>query len=280
MPLPEAISATAYRFIVDHVYQHSRIRLGQDKQSLVVNRLGRRVRQLGLNSFDEYCLLLRSAKGRQEVGPLVDLISTNHTRFFRETRHLQLLRERIVPEWIPRLASTAEPFRLWSAACSSGEEAYSIAMILAEIARGNPTLAWQIEASDISTRMLKRAQEGIYAREQITLPTTELLPRYFQRGTGSQEGYYRVKEMLRARIRFHHLNLLQACYPIPNQQHVIFCRNVMIYFDTATQQELVAKMTAKLCMGGYLIVGHSESLLGISHTLRQVMPSVYVRAPR
>jgi chemotaxis protein methyltransferase CheR len=272
-----SISPEAYGFIANLVYERSRIRLGQDKQALVTGRLGKRLRQLGLESFEDYCTLLKSSAGDDELSPLVDLISTNHTQFFREAQHLAFLNDHILPEWVPRLAKTREAFRFWSAACSSGEEPYSVAVVLAEYSRHWGDYRWQIEASDISTRILKTAQSGIYKRERVVLPNPEYLRRYFQKGVGSQEGYYRVKDQLRASITFHHLNLLQATYPVAHDQHVIFCRNVMIYFDQATQQELVEKLIRQMAPGGYLVVGHSESLLSVRHALQSIKPGIYRR---
>jgi chemotaxis protein methyltransferase CheR len=206
---------------------------------------------------------------------LVNLMSTNHTHFFREADHLDFLRDEVLPEWAPRLVRAREPFRVWSAASSSGEEPYTIAIVLAEYARNHGAMDWRIEGSDISTRILAMARAGVYSADSVRLPAPELLPRYFQKGTGAQAGNYRVKEALRAAITFHHLNLLQPAYPVAAGQHVIFCRNVMIYFDQETQQELVAKLTRQLAPGGHLIVGHSESLMGVRHTLKQVRPAVY-----
>ena len=273
--LHETISPEAYQFIAERVYAHSRIQLGEDKQALVAGRLGKRLRQLGLDSFEAYCEFIESAPGTQEMGPLVDLISTNHTHFFREIQHLDYLRDHILGECVPKLIMRGETFRFWSAACSSGEEPYTAAIVLAEYARKHGSYNWQIEASDISSRVLERAQQGIYPEERVKVPEPDLLPRYFQKGTGSHTGFYRVKDSLRQAVKFHRMNLLQASYPVAPFQHVVFCRNVMIYFDGPTQQELVTKLVAQLAPGGYFVVGHSESLLGVKHTLRTVKPGIY-----
>ena len=271
----ETISPAAYQFIAERVYAHSRIQLGKNKQALVAGRLGKRLRQLGLDSFEKYCELLDSTGGPQELGPLVDLISTNHTHFFREIQHLDFLRDHILGESVPKLVRRGETFRFWSAACSSGEEPYTVAIVLAEHARKHGSYHWQIEASDISSRVLERARQGIYPAERVKLPEPELLQRYFQKGTGSHAGFYRVKEALCQAVKFHRLNLLQATYLVAPSQHVVFCRNVMIYFDGPTQQELVNKLIAQLAPGGYFVVGHSESLLGVKHALRTVKPGIY-----
>ena len=269
------ISTEAYQFIADKVYQHSRIRLGNDKQALVSGRLAKRLRQLNLDSFESYCEVLASAKGQEEIGPLVDLISTNHTHFFREIEHLNFLRDHMLPFWVPQLSAKRETFRFWSAASSSGEEPYTVAIVLAEYARLHGAYNWQIEGSDISSRILARAATAIYEGQRLQLPTPDLLQRYFQKGTGEYAGQYRVKDILTKQVKFHRLNLLQAQYPVADNQHVIFCRNVMNYFDGPTQQELVLKLINQLAPGGFFVVGHSESLLGIKHPLKTLKPGIY-----
>jgi chemotaxis protein methyltransferase CheR len=273
-----SISAEAYQFIADKVYTHSRIRLGPDKQALVTGRLAKRLRQLNLDSFEQYCELLQSRQGPEELGPLVDLISTNHTHFFREVQHLDFLRDHALPEWKQRTGRSRATFRFWSAACSSGEEPYSVAIVLAEFARQHGTYDWVIEASDISSRILERAQNGIYPEDRLQTLQPEWRSRYFQKGVGEYAGFYRVKDALREHMKFHRMNLLQGEYPVAPNQDVIFCRNVMIYFDHPTQQELVGRLVQQLAPEGYLVVGHSESLLGVKHPLKSVKPGVYRRA--
>ena len=273
--IEQKVSPAAYEFIVRLVYEHSRIRLGTDKQALVSGRLAKRLRALGLEDFEEYCDLLKSRDGHDELSSLVDAISTNHTHFFREIEHLNFLRDRMLPEFMPQVVKAREPFRLWCAASSSGEEPYSLAIVLAEFVRTHGGMEWQIEASDISHKILAKARDAIYDADRVQVPNPELLARYFQQGTGENAGLYRVKDQLRRQVKFHQLNLLQASYPVPPRQHVIFCRNVMIYFDGPTQQELVTKLVAHLVPGGYLVVGASESLLGVKHPLKSVSPAIY-----
>lgn len=276
----QEIAETEYEFIRRIVYDHSRINLGSDKKTLVTSRLAKRLRSLQLRDFDEYCRLLKSPGGTQELSNLVDVISTNHTNFFREGKHFEFLQQVVLPQWIPRLAQAGEPFRVWSAASSSGEEPYTIAIVLADYFRQQANLAWGIDASDISTRILAKAREAIYAAERLAEVQPEWQRRYFQKGINDWAGYYRVKEELRQRVRFHHLNLLQPSYPFTAKFQVIFCRNVMIYFDRATQETLVNKLTEQLVPGGYLMVGHSESLSNIQHSLRPVQPAVYLKPPK
>ena len=270
-----ALSGEAYRTLSALVYQHSRIKLGPDKQPMLANRLRKRLRALGLVSYEEYCDVLHSASGQDEVEQLVDLISTNHTRFFREPEHFTLLTGRILPDLVPQLAASGSPLRVWSAAASSGEEPYTLAIVLAEYFREHASVEWQIEASDISRRMLEQAELGIYPLDRGHALAPELLQRYFQRGVDARAGKCRVKAELRKRVRFQRINLFQAEYPLPREQHVIFCRNVMIYFDVPSRATLVQKLTRQLARGGFLVIGHSESLLGIRHDVQPVRQSVF-----
>jgi chemotaxis protein methyltransferase CheR len=272
-----SFSGKAYRILVDLVYEHSRIRLGADKQTLLANRLQKRLRVLGLASYDDYCAILESPEGSEEIEELVDLISTNHTKFFREPDHFSFLVNRVLPVLIPRLVSSRSPLRLWSAAASSGEEAYTIAIVVAEHLRAYPPLEWQITASDISRRMLAHAQQGIYRMEAVQSVPPELLKRYFQKGIGVRAGTCRIKPELRERLRFERINLFQATYPVARKQHVIFCRNVMIYFDPPSRAIAVQRLTQHLSPGGYLVVGHSESLLGTRHSLQPIQQGIYQR---
>jgi len=267
-----------FDFLCRLIYDQSRIRLGPDKRTLVTSRLAKRLRQLQLPDYHEYCQLLRSPAGDEELRFLIDRISTNHTHFFREMKHFDFLREKVLPQWQARsLPGKREMFRVWSAACSSGEEPYSLAIHLAEhLAPAGPN-TWQIEASDISTRVLEIAERGVYDGEKLAGISQELLRRHFQKGTRDWQGHFRIKEELRQRIGFHQLNLLEANYPFARPFDVIFCRNVMIYFDRPTQEALVGYLAERLVPGGYLMVGHSESLSGIKHSLRLVQPAIYLK---
>ena len=273
------LSADAYDFLRRLVYEHSRINLGNDKMELVRSRVRKRLRALGLPDFESYCRLLESADGEQELTALLDVISTNVTEFFREFDHFDFLQTAVLPLLTasPRRGDE-EPLLFWSAACSSGQEPYSLAVLLADYFSREPgRRAWQIAATDISTRMLDIARQGIYRSEQVKLPRPEWLRAFFQKGTGKWEGQCRIKASLRERVTFEHLNLFDWPYPWQHQFHVIFCRNVMIYFDRSTQEELVSHLAAQLRPGGYLFVGHSESLIGLGHGLKSLRPSVYTK---
>lgn len=271
------LSPQAYTFLADVIYRRSRIRLGPDRQAFVAGRLANRLRQLGCRNFDDYCRLLDASSDDTEAEWLIDLISTNHTHFFREPSHFEILGRDVLPQVAPRAATAGRGLRVWSAAAASGEEAYSIAIVLAEQPYTLLPNGWIVQASDISRRMLDRCRLGIYEAAKVNLPDPQLLRRHFLRGFGEREGMYRVKPELRRHVSVMPINLFQPRYPLPRGQDVIFCRNVMIYFDTKSRQTLVDRLFEQLIPGGFLFVGHSESLLGLQHGFRQVGPSVYER---
>ncbi len=264
-----------FDFIRSLVYERSRISLSPDKRELVSARLGKRLRATNLPTVGDYCRFLQSPGAEAELSNLIDAISTNHTFFFRENAHFDFLRQTVIPEMRARSAKEKwSRFHVWSAACSSGEEPYSIAITLADALNGWP---WHIEATDISHRVLDKARAAIYRDECVNRLPKATIQNHFQRGFGPQDGNFRVKAALRDRVTFHQLNLLEGEPPFREPFHVIFCRNVMIYFDRPTQEELVNKLTRHLVPGGYLFVGHAESLTAIRHPLQSVRPAVYRR---
>jgi chemotaxis protein methyltransferase CheR len=268
-----------YDFIRELVYSHSRINLGPDKRELVSARLGKRLRATNITSISDYCRYLQQKESGEELAHLIDAISTNHTFFFREPEHFQFLTKTLIPEMEARRSFAGWPsFNVWSAASSSGEEPYSIAIALLEHFGKRSTWPWRIEATDISHKILQRARVGVYREEATTKVSASALRTHFQKGFGPQDGNYRVKPHVQECVTFRQLNLLEGSFPFTNPFQLIFCRNVMIYFDRRTQEELVAKLTRQLVPGGYLFVGHSESLSGVKHTLETVKPAIYRRS--
>ncbi len=267
-----------YQFIRELVYSHSRINLGPDKKELVSARLSKRLRATKITSISDYCRFLQQQKSEEELSHLIDAISTNYTFFFREKEHFDFLAQTAIPEMEKRRkAETWASFNVWSAASSSGEEPYSIAITLAEAFGSKPTWAWRIEATDISHKILQKARIGIYRDECVSKVPAAQLRSHFQKGFGPQEGNYRVKPHIQQGVTFRQLNLLEGSFPFAEPFHVIFCRNVMIYFDRQTQEELIQKLSQRLVPGGYLYVGHSESLSSIKHGLETVKPAIYRR---
>jgi chemotaxis protein methyltransferase CheR len=271
------LSDEDYVFICDLVYERSRIHLGKDKKVLVTSRLSKRLRALKIPDYREYCHYLRSPAGEEELTMLIDRISTNHTHFYREMKHFDFLRETFLPAWQARTTAKNEPLRVWSSASSTGEEPYTIAIHLADNLAPPESGAWQIDATDISTRVLEIARQGVYETDRLAGITPEMLHRYFQKGMGEWAGHFRVKDSVRQRVTFHHVNLLEPNYPFSKPFQIIFCRNVMIYFDRPTQEQLVSYLSQRLVPGGYLFVGHSESLSGVKHNLKLVQPAIYLK---
>lgn len=272
------ISDRDYEFIRKLVYQHSRINLGSDKRELVTARLNKRLRATNIPNISDYCRFLQQSDGEEELSHLIDAISTNHTYFFREKEHFDYLHAHILPEMVKRKATEhfSGPFMVWSAASSSGEEPYSIAITLSEYMRKMQTnWGWRVEATDISHKILEKARAGIYREDVVSKIPKELVQLYFQKGFGPHEGNYRIKPSFGEGVTFRQLNLLEGEPPGKDFFHVIFCRNVMIYFDHPTQEELVARLSRRLIPGGYLLVGHSESLTAIRHNLSMVKPAIY-----
>ena len=266
----------SYAFLADLIYRRSRIRLGPEKKALVAGRLAGRLRALGLAGYDDYCRLLAGGS-EMEAERLIDLVATNHTHFFRERGHFEFLEHHVLPILATRVLAAGRSLRVWSAAAASGEEPYSLAIVLSEYARSRPLPDWRVYASDISRRMVDRCRQGIYEATKVELPAAELLPRYFRRGFGPRQGYYRLKPEVRGSVTVEAANLFQESYPVPAALDVIFCRNVMIYFDAASRAQLVDRLFEQLAPGGFLFIGHAESLLGLRHQFKQLSPGVYRR---
>jgi len=266
--LPAPIEERAFQDIRAWIREVAGINLSNQKRALVVGRLSARLKHHGLASYAEYFRLLTSGREPAEVQIAIDRLTTNETQFFREPRHFDFLRERILP-----LRSTRHVFRAWSAAASSGEEPYSIAMILAA-SLGDA--AWELVASDLSARVLERARSGHYALARATSIPRPLLEAYCLKGIGTQAGTLLIEPRLRSRVRFEQINLIE---PLPRIGvfDVIFIRNVMIYFDMPTKRDVVARVLRQLRPDGYLIVGHSETLNGVTEALEPVVPSIYRR---
>ena len=243
------------------------------KETLVSARLGKHIRKSGCRSFDEYYRHVVADSTGEALVNLIDALTTNHTSFFREPPHFDFLRQTFLPEWKNRGG-----LGVWSAACSSGEEPYSIAMcILDEFGAIAPGKV-RILATDISTRVLATAEKGIYPAERFEDLSAMQLRNYWLRGERDWAGCYRAKKDVRALIDFRRLNLLESLSSV-GRFPLIFCRNVMIYFDRPTQQQVVEGLAGCLEPGGYLLTGHAESLTGIEHGLRYVQPAVYRKAP-
>ncbi len=248
------------------LYSAAGISLSPAKKALVAGRLFKRLKHYELDSYGEYFKLIMSGQRNGELQVALDLLTTNETYFFREPKHFEFLRQQVLPK-----APAGKTFRVWSAASSSGEEPYSLAMTLAESLGTTP---WEIIGSDISSQVLSKARAGHYPMERATNLPEPLLHKYCLKGIGKQHGTFLVERSLRSRVNFIQVNLNEAL-PELGEFDVIFLRNVMIYFDQETKTKVVARLLPRLKSGGYFIVSHSESLNGVSDALKLVAPSIY-----
>ena len=258
------------------IEQEVGIHLSDAKKPLLVARLGKRVRRLELPTFSDY--FDRVLQDADERVAMFDAISTNETRFFREPKHFDLLRERVFPAIRAQAASGARPrsIRIWSAGCSTGEEPYSLAMALLE----NFDLSeWdlRVDATDLSTRVLDAARAGVWPMRKAAEIPKALLRRFMLRGTGSQHGTFKAGHELRSIVRFGRLNLTDARYAMPPNYDLILCRNVLIYFTNALRRHVVTNLLGHLSAGGHFFLGHAETLAGIVDGPRTVIPTVYVK---
>ncbi len=261
------------------IYEKAGINLGLHKKELLKNRLRKRLRELGIDSFGNYYrYVTEHDKSGREMSNMLTAISTNVTFFFREENHFTFLREVALPEILARKkAANSKSINAWSAGCSSGEEAYSLAICLSDYLKGEGAWDVSITATDISTEAIAKAERGIYKIESTKNVPPNLLKENFKRGVGKCEGLVKIKNHIKSMIEIKYLNLKDASFSFEKAFDMIFCRNVLIYFDRLTQQELLAKFEKHIVPGGYLFLGHSEGLTGRHTGFKHLAPSVYVR---
>lgn len=263
---PPSISDQEFAHFQRFIFEAAGITLADSKKMLVSSRLGSRVQYHDLASFAQYFRLLNSGESPAEVQIAIDLLTTNETYFFREPRHFEFLEKQLAT-----LPARQQPLRIWSAAGSTGEEAYSIAMLLEDRFQGRP---WEILASDISSRVLDRARAGHYPMERARHVPKAYLQRFCLKGTGKQQDTLLVDRSLRSKVSFLQINLNDRL-PAIGTFDFVFLRNVLIYFNTQTKREVVARALSVLQPGGWLFIGHSENLNGISDAVKPVAPSIY-----
>ena len=263
-----AISDREFGQFQNLIYKIAGISLSPAKKPLVSGRLAKRLRARQLANYGDYFKLLDNGHEPDEIQMAVDLLTTNETYFFREPKHFDFLRQNILAHH-----KKGQHFRVWSAASSSGQEPYTIAMVLADYLGEQP---WEVVASDISTRVLEHARTGHYSMEQAKHIPKNYLDKFCLKGVGSQEGTFMIDQSLRGRVNFMQINLNSAL-PRLGTFDLVFLRNVMIYFDEETKRQVVRRIMGQLKSGGHLIIGHSENLNGIVDELKQLMPSVYFK---
>ncbi len=269
------ISEREFALLQGLIHREAGIFLAPVKKALLVGRLSKRLRALGLGTFGEY--YDRIVEGdRDERVQMLDCISTNETHFFREPRQFEFLEKRVIPAWRERGAPRV--IRVWSAGCSTGEEPYSLAMLLLRHFPAGSGRQIEITATDLSTRALARAEEATWPLDKAGEVPLEYRRAFMLRGTGSKEGQMRAAPEIRAIVRFERLNLNDERYPIRGPFHLVFCRNVLIYFQAPTKLKVIHRLLDVLAPDGLLFLGHAESLNAVTDRVRSVVPTVYAPA--
>ena len=256
------------------IYQQSGIVLNYDKKMMLELRIKRRLQSLKMDSYAEYCTYLFGRGQKDEMVPMLDVVTTNKTDFFREPDHFVYLSQKALPE-IGSRNEMGRPLLVWSAGCSTGEEPYTLAMVLAEYAAAHAGFRFKLRATDLCTTVLAKAQLGVYNADVVAPVPLELRRKYFMRSRDPGVEQLRVVPELRSTIEFRRLNFMDASFGFREKADVIFCRNVIIYFDRKTQESILQKLAGQLQPGGYCFVGHSETLHGMDVPLEAVAPALY-----
>jgi len=270
-----SISTRDYTRLCEPIYSVAGIHLGAGKKTMLEVRIKRRLRALDLGSYTRYCDYLFGHKGlMEELVPLIDVVTTNKTDFFREPGHFDFLTEKALSDMTAR---NGNALVIWSAGCSTGEEPYTLAIVLSEYAQTHPAFRFKILATDISTTVLAKAEKGVYTDEVVS-PVPEMLKRkYFMRSRDHDSNRVRVVPELRRLVEFRRLNFMDDSYGLSEKADAIFCRNVIIYFDRPTQERILNKLCRYLVPNGYMFVGHAETLHDMNLPLAPVAPALYRR---
>ncbi|MCX8083514.1 MAG: protein-glutamate O-methyltransferase CheR [Calditerrivibrio sp.] len=274
----EQLSPKQFEVLRNFIESHCGIKMPDTKKIMLESRIRKRLRALGISSFREYLdYVFNSKEGEDEVINLIDVVTTNKTEFFRENDHFVFLQEKALPYLIEKLGRISL-LKVWSAACSSGEEPYTILITLSEFCEKNDMiLDFQVLGTDISTAVLKKAKEAVYPMQSVsTIPLT-LLKKYFLRSKDPSKQLVKVIKPLREKLILKRLNFMDKIYDIEGKFHIIFCRNALIYFSKTDQHEIVRKLTNYLIDGGFLFLGHSETIQDGSLPLKRVGPSTYIK---
>jgi chemotaxis protein methyltransferase CheR len=263
------MDSVVFKRFCAHAHREAGIALSPSKQALVTARVGKRMRALGIDDERRYLEHLEADPTGEELVQFLDVISTNHTSFFREPDHFDLLRT-LVDEW---RCKGLRRLRIWCAASSTGEEPYSIVMTVLDVLQ-DPDIDFKLLATDISSHALTDARQGVYAIDKLTPIPRAFLTRFFQRDDSASESY-RVREEVKQHVIFRRLNLAQPPFPMRGPLDIVFCRNVLIYFDLPVRQRLLAAISSLLRPEGWLFLGHTETLTGITSGFRMARPSVF-----
>ncbi len=272
-----SMSDRAFAHLAAFVEAKCGIKMNPRKRTMLESRLRKRLRTLNMNSFDEYCDYLFSPQGiENERTFMINAVTTNTTHFFRELNHFDYLLQTAVPEWLKTRGPEAKrKLRVWSAGCSTGEEPYSLAMILREVKERCPGFYFSVLATDICTDVLNKAQTGIYDQGKVQQISMQMKKKYLLRNRDRDKGLVRVAPELRSLVRFQRLNFMERDYGIEEGMDLIFCRNVLIYFDRPKQEMVLKRLCHYLKPGGYVFLGHAESLIGMDVPLIHEATTVY-----
>ncbi|MCM0081353.1 protein-glutamate O-methyltransferase [Geomonas sp. Red32] len=271
---PATLSTKDFNRLSRFIYDTCGIKMPEVKRTMLEARLQKRLRALGMHHFGDYCEYLFDPRGmEQELVHMLDMVTTNKTDFFREPDHFDYLTQTVLPDWCHRHPTGT--LSIWSAGCSSGEEPYTLSMVLTEFAERNPGFDFKILATDISTRVLDKAKAAIYQESQAEPIPMFLKKKYLLRSKDHSSGLVRIVPELREKVRFQRLNFMDDDFGLREQMDIIFCRNVIIYFDRPTQERLLQRFHRQMKPGGFIFMGHSETLSGLDVALASVFPTVY-----
>lgn len=274
-PLDDRLSNRDFARLSKFIYQYSGIKMPSTKHTMLEGRLRRRLRSTGLHSFDAYCSYLFDEGGLEsELVHLVNVVTTNKTDFFREPKHFDYMRDHALPSLV---AKGTRSIRTWSSACSTGAEPYTMAMVLDTFLQNHRETSFSVLATDLSTDVLEKARMGIYPSELVEPVPEQLRHRYILEAANAMRHDVRMAPSLRSKIGFGRLNLMDERYSVGEKMHIIFCRNVLIYFDKETQAKVLHNLCDCLVPGGYLFIGHSETITGLHLPVRTVANTVFQR---
>lgn len=272
------LTTKEFELFKELIYNESGITLNTSKKNLVQARLQKRLREKGLDTFTDYYTFVTNDPSRSELVNMIDCISTNKTHFFRESKHFDFLDKHILPELVKSKQNDKDKvIRIWSAGCSTGEEPYTLAMVLYNYFGNKHSPNAKILATDISTNVLSKATEGLYTMEQMKDLPPHFISNYFTPVSNKQYALYQVKDFIKSLVTLRKLNFLELSMNCANKFDIIFCRNVMIYFDYETRYNLIKKFNYMLKTKGYFFLSHSETLAGRDHRFKFVEPAVYVK---
>lgn len=273
---PAELTDSQFHRISDFIQKNVGIKMPEEKRLMVQSRLTGRLKSLKMSNFDDYLNFAFSGtlEGSEEIALMINAITTNLTNFFRENVHFEYLTDTVLPELAQKNIKKVE---LWSAGCSTGQEPYTLSIVMQEFMRKNPGKIddYSVYATDISSRVLDKAIDAVYPMSEVESLSLELKKRYFLKSKDTVNPSVRLKPEIRQKVSFDRLNFMAPSYPRTTEKNVIFCRNVLIYFDKPTQESVVRKLLEHLMPGGYLFLGHSETIFGMDLPLKTVGPTIF-----